>query len=323
VQLPSAFALSILRRCRLSFEQVEQFRIFVHRLVANVTSTQTSITKKDVEQLEASARKAAASIGGVASSVRVAPKGAAGTSGAVAGRAASTAGSLDGGDGDRRFSADVSDGRSSGHLGAALSASTADARLRSTSAGGNGGSLSAFGAGSSSMSARPSSAELAAAARRALEATALTVGTRLEALPEPRIFASRRKMGDLRAGFADQVANKAVERLRRVEVDRAFAAAAGGIAARAEAVETRQKEASRVKAVENSAEVRRHFAEQVRCVPLPAMLCCAAGRVVAGRAVLQGVLLQAVLCCRACCCRACCAGGRVVAGRVAGRVRVL
>jgi hypothetical protein len=189
----------------------------------------------------------------------------------VAGRAASNADSLDGSDGDRRFSADVSDGRSSGHvpLGAALSASAADARLCTPSAGGSGGGPSASGAAGgagSSSGARPSSAELAAAARRALEATALTVGTRLEALPEPRVFASRRKMGELRAGFADQVADKAVERLRRAEVDRAFAAAAGGIAARAEAVETRQKEASRVKAVENAAEVRRHFAEQVRAV---------------------------------------------------------
>jgi len=287
--------------------------VFVHRLVANVTSAQTSITKKDVEQLEASARKAAASIGGVASSVRVAPKGAAVSSGALAGRAASNAGSLNGGDGDRRFSADVSDARSSGRLplGAAQAASTADSRLRNTSAGGSGGGLSASGAagGAGSSSARPSSAELAAAARRALEATALTVGTRLEALPEPRIFASRRKMGELRAGFADQVADKAVERLRRVEVDRAFAAAAGGIAARAEAVEARQKEVSRVKAVENSAEVRRHFAEQVRA-PLPGVLpqgvlCCAA--LYCARAVVCCAVLYCACAAESlqCCCRAC------------------
>lgn len=224
--------------------------MFVRKLVGQLTDTHSGITKKDVDQLEATARKAAESLSGVAPRA-AAPRAVAKASSASAAESSASVGSRRESESDAKpsavsFSSSTVGGmRASGLLGASGSAS-----------------LGASGGAAGGAGAAPSAADLAEAARRALEATSKIVCTPLDALPEPRIFAARRKKEELRRGFAHQVAEHEVERMRRAEVERAFAGAGSEIASRAKTVEERQAAMSKQKALENSLAVRSYLAEQ-------------------------------------------------------------
>jgi hypothetical protein len=225
-------------------EQLSQYRNFVAKLVENSMSGH-SLTAKDMAHMEETARKAAESITGVVSTLKKTDpvlRSAASVSSA-AGSKTERAGSI-----------------SSDRVGDDSHAATKAAVTFSSSTFGD---VSAKMAGSGGKGYQPSQEELDAAAKLALQRTAVTVGTKLDVLPEPRIFAARRKMEDLKKGFAHQVAERQVEKLRHTEVDAAFAMAQTEICKRAETVEERQKANTKQKALENALEVRRYLAEQV------------------------------------------------------------
>ena len=145
----------------------------------------------------------------------------------------------------------------------------------------------------------------------------MTVCTRLEVLPEPRIFEARRKMDELKKGFAVQVAERVVDRARGSEVDKAFAGAAKDICERAEAVELRQAASKKEQAVHNAVEVRRYLAEQVRAACRGARVGggvgdgnggAREGRRRSARAALRFLALAVVVSCRA-------GAGELVRGR--------
>lgn len=226
--------------------------MFVRKLVGQLTDTHSGITKKDVDQLEATARKAAESLSGVAPRAAPAPRGKATVAAAGGAGSVATAGSRRESESDAKAAAAVS-----------FSASTVGGLRTSGLLGASGSaSLGASGSAAGGAGAAPSAADLAEAARRALEATSKIVCTPLDVLPEPRIFAARRKREALRRGFAHQVAEHEVERMRRAEVERAFAGAGSEISARAKGVEERQAATSKQKALENSLAVRAYLAEQ-------------------------------------------------------------
>ena len=106
------------------------------------------------------------------------------------------------------------------------------------------------------MATKPTREDHAAAAAEAIRRTAAEIGTALNELPEPLIFAERRKRAELNKGFAHQVAETYIGKLRAAEVEKAFAGAATEICARAETVELRQRATAKNKAHENALDVR-------------------------------------------------------------------
>lgn len=229
----------------LSQEQRDQFRAFVTKLVE---ASGTSLTAKDLSQMENTARQAAERITGVVISMKKDP--------APGRSSASSSSSSAAGKTERTGSI------SSDRVGDDAHATTSKNNVTfsaSTVSGASGKLNASVGA----KDYKPTPEELEAAAKLALDRTAVTVGTKREVLPEPRIFAARRKMEDLRKGFAHQVAERHVEKLRHVEVDAAFAMAQEDICKRAETVEEKQKANTKQKALENALEVRRYLGEQV------------------------------------------------------------
>lgn len=222
----------------LSTEQLDQFRVFARKLTSQLIATHSGISKKDVEQLEETARKAAEALSGVASPPPRTKKTAAAT--AASGEDTRPASGGAGGEIPRLAPASVT-----------FAAGTV-----------SGSKAPAVSTAARAAASAPTPSELAEAARHALATTATIVCTDPAALPEPRIFARRRGMEELRQGFAGQVAERAVDRARRVEIEKAFAGAATEICDRAGSVEERQSAIKKEHAISNALEVRRYLAEQ-------------------------------------------------------------